>query len=295
MSRPEVSVILAAHNEGEHLRRTLDSLEEGCRGCTWEAVLVDDGSDDGSLDGLPGAFRFPERVGCVRARHQGVRLARGEYVVFLDAHVAVEAGFLEGLLLAARRRGPLAAVAPAVGPLDPEGWRPLDPYPTVLAMDETWSMAWIPVPYPTGLIPTVGGMCFLLPRHLYLQAGGFDLGLRLWGSEFLDLTLKIYAAGGAVFHEPSVRIGHLFRRTFPYAMDFADITYNKLRSAFVHLSPGSFARLLPRLAREPGYPAAMEILARERSELEHLRRFRRDANRRHPDWFVRTFLPALCP
>src|SRR5207253_3059201 len=142
-------------------------------------------------------------------------------------------------------------------------------------------------------VPTVLGCCLLVPRRFYFQIGGFDLGIRRWGSEFTDLILKVYAAGGTCRHEPRALVGTLFRSSFPYAMNYRDVTYNKLRTGYVHFSDASFRRLLGRLAPEPGFAEALALFRAELAELEHLRRAQQAANRRDPDWWVRTFLPGL--
>ena len=63
---PRISVIITAHNEGEELRRTVESVRENTQQ-PFEIVLVDDGSTDGSCDGLADddltVIRHDERTG----------------------------------------------------------------------------------------------------------------------------------------------------------------------------------------------------------------------------------------
>ncbi|MEL7208026.1 MAG: glycosyltransferase family 2 protein, partial [Actinomycetota bacterium] len=91
---PEVSVVLPVYNEVTHLHEDLaritDSLDAS--GMTYELVVVDDGSTDGSSEALAelaaqGDIRlisFPENRGTGTARRQGTMAARGDVVVWTD-------------------------------------------------------------------------------------------------------------------------------------------------------------------------------------------------------------------
>lgn len=89
---PLVSVVIPAHDAGEFLRPAVLSALAAGRG-TAEAVVVDDGSTDGSAEGLEalGATVVRrERGGEASARNAGVRAARGRFVTFLDADDLLE-------------------------------------------------------------------------------------------------------------------------------------------------------------------------------------------------------------
>lgn len=296
-----VSVVIAAHNEGNSVRRTVDSLR--AQQVELELVLVDDGSQDGSFDFLEQAdyrqdgrirrFRFEQSVGCIQARHQGVLLAAGSTLLFLDAHMALPATAVEELRSSLARAGPLAAVVPDVAVLNPDDWSIGPSTGQVFSINERLAFVWEQPRLPGGLVPVGGGCCVMLARALYHQVGGFDLALRRWGSEFTDLCLKIYALGGCCYWESEVRVGHLFRSTFPYAIEHADILYNRLRTAFIHFSPEVFERFRQLVADEPGAEKALALLEEHRSALETRRLVQLDQAARHPDWFVFTFLPGL--
>ncbi len=91
----DVSVILPVHNEAGHLRAEVDRIEAALDASpySFEIIVIDDGSNDGSLDELAdlaasGAIRvirFAENRGSGSARKAGTRAAAGRVVVWTDA------------------------------------------------------------------------------------------------------------------------------------------------------------------------------------------------------------------
>lgn len=89
-----VSVVVPVHNRAELMRATLDSvLNQSFH--DWECIIVDDHSDDGSVDvakvyenkdqrfrsaSVPDSKRYANA-----ARNYGLSLAQGKYVNFLDS------------------------------------------------------------------------------------------------------------------------------------------------------------------------------------------------------------------
>ena len=104
------SVIVPAYNSEAFLSETLDSL----RAQTWqdwEAVVVDDGSTDGTRAVLDAYFKkdprirgiFQENAGVSTARNRGLQEAAGDYVLFLDADDLYEPGALFAFAVAAKK------------------------------------------------------------------------------------------------------------------------------------------------------------------------------------------------
>ncbi len=89
--RPLLSVVIPVHNRASLVRRAVASVLRQ-PGSSYEIVIVDDGSTDGSLTAaleegggrVRGIALHPNR-GVGAARNAGVAAARGEWVVFLDS------------------------------------------------------------------------------------------------------------------------------------------------------------------------------------------------------------------
>jgi glycosyltransferase involved in cell wall biosynthesis len=104
VAAPALSVVIPAHNEASHLPGTLDALVDAldAAGLDAEILLVDDGSTDGSADVARGAVdgRVSMRVlaqpnrGRFEARRAGLTAARGDYVLFLDSRLRLDADAL---------------------------------------------------------------------------------------------------------------------------------------------------------------------------------------------------------
>ena len=95
VSTLDVSVILPVHNEAGHLRAEVDRIQAALEASpySFEIIVVDDGSTDGSLDevadlaasGAIRVIRFAENRGSGSARKAGTRAANGRVVVWTDA------------------------------------------------------------------------------------------------------------------------------------------------------------------------------------------------------------------
>lgn len=103
-NKPRISIITPAYKCELTLARTLDSLMTQTE-TSWESIIVDDGSPDGSLKVAEGfahfdprfrVFRQPNR-GAGAARNNGIAQAGGKYVMFLDADDWLEPGALSAL------------------------------------------------------------------------------------------------------------------------------------------------------------------------------------------------------
>ena len=93
MGTPLVTVVIPVFNRGECVLNALSSIQQQTW-TRWEALIVDDGSTDGSDRILQGLHSQDSRVRVVRhvrnrgaqaARNTGIGHARGEWVAFLDS------------------------------------------------------------------------------------------------------------------------------------------------------------------------------------------------------------------
>jgi glycosyltransferase involved in cell wall biosynthesis len=101
----DVSIVLPVHNEIEHvdteLARIRDAMDQS--EYSYELIVVDDGSTDGSGEKLETAeeirlLRFRENRGSGSARRAGTRAARGRVVVWTDVDMTYPNGDIPSLV-----------------------------------------------------------------------------------------------------------------------------------------------------------------------------------------------------
>jgi len=103
-NNPKVSVILPIYNQERFLQKALDSLAEQTLTDT-EYICVNDGSTDSSLKIITEQAKKDNRFrvidqqnqGTGRSRNNGLKLAKGEYIAFLDPDDWFERGALSSL------------------------------------------------------------------------------------------------------------------------------------------------------------------------------------------------------
>ncbi len=258
-----VSLILSVLNEGDRLRRTIDSVVSAE---LWpaEIVVVDDGSTDGCADRLEPAARRgpPVRVfhrpheGIAGARAYGACVATEQVLVFLDAHCDADPGWLEPLVELIQRC-PDAIAVPTVA----NTARPADRGCGARVVNDLLSYQWItsnPPPAEVGIAP---GGCFAVRRELLRELGGFA-AMRDFGVEDVELSLRAWRFGCPVRTAPRSCIRHDFRRNSPYKMRAETWLANVLLTALLHFSPDRLARTLRSAAGFASFaPAITSVLA----------------------------------
>jgi GT2 family glycosyltransferase len=285
---PTVSVVVTARNEGELLNRTIERIRATVASDT-EIVVVDDWSSDGSTDAIARAgdlrlLRPPHELGVTGARNFGAAAARGEVLVFSDAHVAPNSGWLPPLLDALKDPavGVAAPVVSALGREEDKGYGFTWRNPSLTMHWLRWSGAADPyeVPFLCG--------CFLaLRRECFERVGGFDEGLRKWGSEDAELSLRMWLLGLECRVVPGSDIAHLFRPKFPYKVRWANTLHNTLRIATLHLGEESLARVIEHHASFPGFAKAYARLIS--GDVWAVREHIHSIRRYDGDWFVERF------
>lgn len=99
----EVSVIIPLFNSGEWIRECIDSVIPQMNDVNLEIMVIDDGSSDNSVEIVQSYCDRYQNIKLYsqthgrqgKARNTGIRKARGEYIVFLDADDVLHTGTLK--------------------------------------------------------------------------------------------------------------------------------------------------------------------------------------------------------
>lgn len=110
--RVDLSVVIAAYDAADTLPAQLTALAGQRASCSWEVVLADNGSRDGTVDvarrhaDLLPALRVVDasaRRGAAAARNMGAQAARGRRLAFCDADDVVADGWVQSMFEALTR------------------------------------------------------------------------------------------------------------------------------------------------------------------------------------------------
>lgn len=288
-----VSIVIPCKNEGNHIKTTLDSILGTATGLKYEIIVVDDASEDGSVekiknDGAYHEVRFftTTGLGSAKARNFGAEQANGDYLVFCDAHVFVEAFWLDKLV-GTLRNPEIGAVCPAIAPHN---------QPAAIGygqvMNEKVEAKWITTnPREITPVALVPGGCVAFRAEVFKEIGGFNKGFQVWGLEDLEISYRTWIMGYSCVVNPSVKILHVFRQAHPYRVSMDHVNYNLLYMAFVHFTAERIAKVLNLVKHYPAFsPVITSVIF---SDAWKQRKHYSEIRKRDDDWFMNNFNIAL--
>lgn len=224
----QISVLLIVWNNLTFLERALKNLSlQSVR--DFEVLLIDNGSKDAFLDDLPDKYpsldlkihKLQTNHGFAAANNIGARLARGKYLVLLNADAFPAPDWLERLLEAAEKN-PHASLSSrqiqANRPelLDGEG----DVYHVSgLGWRKNYNLPVYPLTEPQEIFSACGAAA-LYPRQAFLDAGGFDEDYFSY-HEDVDLGFRLRLRGLTCMLIPRAVVHHVGSASTGKRSDFS--------------------------------------------------------------------------
>ncbi len=291
-SKGQFSVVIPTLNEGDLLHMTVDSILEETTYPSYEVIVVDDGSTDGSCDRYAD---YDERVrlvrsgglGVARARNLGASHAHGSYICFIDAHCRVSGNWLDEFAW--------VLDSPDVGMVGPAFTKLDEPEPRGCGMawvDATLETAWF---FPQGdnrayEVPLTTGACQAFRKDVFDSTGRYEDGFTRWGFEDVEMCLRLWLLGYRVKANSAVTVAHHFRESRNYDVDDRKIVFNYLRMIHMHFSAPRIRRVLKAVSSNPDLiPALDDLFA---SDVLEVREELYASRVRDDDWFFNHFGPA---
>lgn len=289
MANIAISFVIGSLNEGENLKKTLRSLRDSVTE-DFEIIVVDDGSTDYSCDFIERENTDPrihlyrtDRLGSANSKNYGAEKASGDIICFLDAHVLFTKGWIKPLLQQLEDEG-VGIVAPALASWSNRSAKAFG----MLWRNARLDMIWLPQrsidPYPVAM---VGLACMAFRRQVFAEIGGFDHGLRSYGSTDQEVCLHAWLLGYEVKIVPQVVVAHLFRTKFPYPVCWSNTVHNKLRTVSTYFNPTRQRKSIKALESLPGFRQANELL--NKSEIQQRREKLLKIQKYDDDWFMEKF------
>jgi len=227
--QPDLTIIVVSYNTCAMTLACLASVQAETRVTTFELIVLDNASTDGSADAIAAQFpdvrliRSAENLGFARANNVAAEQARGRCLLLLNPDTVVLRGAIDTLAAFAAAR-PEAQIWGgrtlfADGSLNPTScWR----------APSLWSVFCVtaglnylfprsPLFNPDAYggwkrdseraVDIVTGCFLMLPTALWRRLGGFDLSFVMYGEE-IDLCLRAHALGARPRVTPQAEIIH---------------------------------------------------------------------------------------
>jgi GT2 family glycosyltransferase len=282
----KISVVVISRNEGRELKRTVENFDATLPAGS-EIVVIDDGSTDGSADEVPKLrgrikLRRVENYGVARARNLGAAQARGNIIVFADAHLRLQPDWWRPMLEVLENPR-VGGVAPAI-----IGYREHVIGYGLTFQDSRLEVRWRRRkprgPAPAPIIP---GCCFATRRDVLEATGGWDDSQLQRGNIDNEGCVRFWLLGYELMITPDTVVAHKFRKRSPYHVGWPEYLFNRLRLAFVHFNPQRLGKVVAALRTYPDFGEALALLAssdiaQRRREI-HARRIRDD------NWYCNRF------
>jgi GT2 family glycosyltransferase len=225
----DVSILIVTYRSREAAHECLESLYSVMAGIDYEVIVVDNASEDGTVEMVRAEFpqaqliALDENVGFAPGVNVAAEAAAGEYLLLLNPDTIVHEGAVRNLVAFARRRPEHGLYGGRT--LRPDGT--LDPG-SCYAQPTLWSLFCFatmltvafkgsPIFDPELLgrwqrdsvreVGIITGCLLLAPRRVWQRLGGFD-GRFFMYAEDADLTLRAIRAGYRPAITPDAEITH---------------------------------------------------------------------------------------
>lgn len=267
----DISVLIVNWNVRDLLMRCLDSLFGEQHPFTFEVIVVDNASTDGSVEML--RQRFPQvklienldNPGFAKGNIQGYALSAGRYILMLNPDTLLHPGALDKLYQYLENNSKAAGVGPDL--LNPDGTRQMGCYPFPTLTREAWRLFHLDWLYAYGIYPVIlwddkttrevdviQGTCLLLRRKALDEVGFLDADFFMYTEE-VDLCYRLKKAGWQLRWFPLAKVIHfggqstlqaaetMFLRLYESKILFFRKQYGNFSASFYKLILGIIAIL----------------------------------------------------
>jgi GT2 family glycosyltransferase len=219
---PLVSILVVTHNTREYLGPFLDSIRRNTSYPSYEMVVVDNHSTDGSAEALKQYARNDPRIrvecldrnlGFAGGNNFAARMAKGEYLVLLNPDVIVTAGWLERLLSPVEKDGAIGLVAPITN-FSGNETKVNTSYRSLEEMEDFALECGNSNRGKSIDIDVIPLLCGLAPRKVWEEVGELDESFEVGTFEDDDFSLRVRKAGYRIVTAEDCFIHHFGNGSF---------------------------------------------------------------------------------
>jgi len=227
----DLTIAIVSYNAKEELAACLESVFASTRLDSYEVIVADNASTDGTVEMLADRFprvriiASPDNLGFGRASNLCWHEAKSSLVLFLNSDTVVSDRALDRLVELARNRPEAGAIGPRLLYPDGEVQMSFGAMPGIASeiLQKLWNTGYARGKGPLRgavrkrysrerAVDWVSGACLLTRRDTLETVSGFDENFFLY-SEDVDLCARIRATGAQIIFTPEVEIVHLVGRS----------------------------------------------------------------------------------
>jgi GT2 family glycosyltransferase/lipopolysaccharide/colanic/teichoic acid biosynthesis glycosyltransferase len=225
----DLSIIIVNYNVKEFLQNLIHSIEKASLNLTKEIIIIDNASDDGSVDFIK--EKFPQiklianskNLGFGKANNIGLKQAAGKYILLINPDTLVAEDTFEKMIKFFESNSEAGLAGCKI--LNPDG-------SLQLACRRSFPGPWTSFTKVTGLssmfpnnkifarynltyldenktyeVDAISGSFMMMRKEVYEKVGGFDEQFFMYGED-LDLCFRIQQSGFKVYYVHSTQIIH---------------------------------------------------------------------------------------
>ncbi|MDQ7815422.1 MAG: glycosyltransferase [Melioribacteraceae bacterium] len=246
----DLSIIIVNYNVKEFLLNLLQSIRNAMNNFAVEIIVVDNASDDGSIELLK--EKYPDvklivnekNVGFGAANNQALQIARGKYFLLINPDTIIKENTLNEMI-SFFRRTPDAGIA-GCKVLNPDGTLqlacrrgfpgPWTSFTKVMGLSRIFPKSKLFARYnltyldenQTYEVDAVSGAFMMMRRELYEKIGGFDQQFFMYGED-LDLCYRSQKSGYKVYYLHTTEVIHFKgESTKRSSLDETKVFYNAM-------------------------------------------------------------------
>ena len=225
----DISIIIVNYNSFKLLQNCLTSLVEFTNDIKYEIIVVDNNSTDGDIETITSQFnniiliKNETNEGFAKANNKGAKIAKGNYLLFLNNDTIFVENTLQILLQYLSTQKDRILIAPNLLNKDGSVQHSVYSFQTLWLSFTTYSFLYSIFPRSKyfnryylmnrGIneiteVETVTGAFMLFNREDFLKLDGFDEDYFFYGEDN-DLCKRFRDAGGKIIYYPETKIIHL--------------------------------------------------------------------------------------